>query len=433
MMHLSTPKVTLIGLLLAAALGAQDEPADKSTTKPSVSKPTSSSYYPLAEDATWQYRDTGGAEGTPVACEYRCLGRVAVKDGTCYELSYRRGKYRNWEYWASNKNGVFRFHRGYLGGWRGVARNRAPQRILAGPVGATLTWKWTEMGSVQTMAGAPQPDRETLKIHYTARIEEMQDKVKVPAGEFTAVRLRITSKGFYVTDMTWWFAKGVGPVKRLEKGRGDNPDRVFELTKFTPGIDVQETADATARRFLRKNQPWDRLDEPNQFRHMKQRFLSDHFRNQFFLVRWPKRDQTLFLRVRRGVARVFDPADIKHWRELLKDESIQLNNNAMGFGNAGQAIRYCGQAFALFVGELQGPHFKPYIRSGDFVTSHAFREGTITVKGKVRSGARGRNPVIPVIMKFDDKTLIKLKSGGLKRQPAQAQGPAPAGQRKIGR
>ncbi|MHC4078742.1 MAG: hypothetical protein ACYST0_09940, partial [Planctomycetota bacterium] len=260
MTHLSTSKITLIGLFLAAAIGAQDEPADKPTTKPSTSKPITGSYYPLAEDATWQYRDTGGA-----------------------------------------------------------------------PVGATLTWKWTEMGSVQTMGGAPQPDPETLKIHYTARIEEMQDKVKVPAGEFTAVRVKITSKGFYVVDTTWWFAKGVDPVKRLEKGRGDNPDRIFELTRFTPGIEVKETAEATARRFLRKNQSWARLDEPSQFRHMKQRFLSDHFRNQFFLVRWPKRDQTLFVRVRRGVARVFDPADIKHWRELLEDEGTQLANNAMGF------------------------------------------------------------------------------------------------------
>ena len=105
MIHLSTSKVTLIGLFLLGTLGAQDRLAGKPTTRPSTSKPTTGSYYPLAEDATWQYRDTGGAEGTPVACEYRCLGRVAVKDGTCHELSYHRGKYRNYEYWASNKNG----------------------------------------------------------------------------------------------------------------------------------------------------------------------------------------------------------------------------------------------------------------------------------------------------------------------------------------
>jgi len=393
--HLSTPAI-LISLLFMGAANSQEKPALKAAE---------SSYYPLAEDATWVYRDTGGAEGKPVECQYTCLGRVAVKGGTCFELAYRRGKYRNYEYWSSGKGGVFRFHRGYLGGWRGVNRNRKPQRILAGPVGATLTWEWTEAGSVQTMAGAPQPDPETLKIFYTARIEEMQDKIKVPAGEFTAVRVRITTKGFYASDITWWFAKNVGPVKRLEKGRGDNPDRVFELIKFTPGIEVKETAEATARHFL-KNQPGKLL-------HMKQRFLSDHFRNQFFLVRREQGKQPSFLRVRRGVAKAFNPAEIEHWRGLLKDEDTQLTNDAMGFGNAGQAARHFGQAFALFVGELQGPEFKPYLRSGDFVTSTAFREKTITVKGKVRSGAGTQTPAIPVLMKFDTKTVTKIESSGL--------------------
>jgi hypothetical protein len=76
MNHLRAFTIPLI-LLLAGAGNAQD------------------SYYPLAEDATWTYRDTGGAEGKAVECQYVCLGRVAVKGGTCFELSYRRGKYRN--------------------------------------------------------------------------------------------------------------------------------------------------------------------------------------------------------------------------------------------------------------------------------------------------------------------------------------------------
>jgi hypothetical protein len=146
---------------------------------------------------------------------------------------------------------------------------------------------------------------------------------------------------------------------------------------------------------------------------MKQRFLSDNFRNQFFLVRSKQGNQPSFLRVRRGAAKVFDPAEVEHWRGLLKDEGIQLSNNAMGFGNAGQAARHFGQAFALFVGELQGPGFKPYLRSSDFVTSTAFREKTITVKGRVRSGAGAQTPAIPVLMKFDTNTVIKIQSSGL--------------------
>ena len=396
--------IVLIALIPVAALGAQEKPA----TKPSAS------FYPLAEDATWRYRDTGGAEGRPMECEYRCLGRVAVKGGTCHELSYRRGKYRNYEYWASNKGGVSRFHRAYLGGWRGVSRNRTPQQILSGPVGATLTWKWTETGSVQTMAGAPAPDPETLKIHYTAQIEEIQDKVKVPAGEFTALRVRITSKGFYVSDTTWWFAKGTGPVKRLEKGRGDNPDRVFELIAFTPGVEVKETAEATARRFVVEFLGGNLGGQPTP---MKQRLLSTHFHNRFFLCRG-KRGPTRFLRVRRGVCQIFDPKDVKHWRKLMTDEEIQLNDNPMGPGNADQAVLHCAKALALFVGEMQGPQFKPYLRSGDFMTSVAFREKTMTVRGKVRSGASKKTPAIPVVMTFGAKTVAKIQSPGLSsKQP----------------
>jgi hypothetical protein len=395
--------IALIVLFSVAALGAQEGPA---------TRPGQISYYPLAEDATWRYRDTGGAEGRPVEAEYRCLGRVAVKGGTCHELSYRRGKYRNFEYWACNKDGVFRFHRGYLGGWRGVSRNRAPQQILSGPVGATLTWKWTETGSVQTMAGTPQPDPETLKIHYTAQIEEIQDKVKVPAGEFTALRVRVTSKGFHASDTTWWFARGTGPVKRLEKGRGDNPDRVFELIAFTPGIDVKETAEATARRFVVGFLGGNLGGRPIP---MKQRSLSQ-FRNQFFLVRDPRRGPTRFLRVRRGVCQIFDPTDLKHWRKLIADEEIQLNDNPMGPGNADQAALDCAKALALFVGELQGPKFKPYLRSGDFMTSVAFREKTMTVKGKVRSGASRKTAAIPVVMKFNAKTVTRIQSPVLTRK-----------------
>ncbi len=387
----------LIGLLLAAATVAQDRPAKSAED---------GNYYPLAEDASWRYRDTGGTEDKALDSVYTCLGRVAVKGGTCFELSYRRGNHRNYEYWSSGKGGVFRFHRGYLGGWRGVSRDREPQRILAGPVGATLTWEWTETGSVQTMAGTPQPDPETLKILYRARIEEMQDKVKVPAGEFDAVRVRITSKGFSVSDTTWWFAKGIGPVKRLEKGYGDNVDRVFELVQFVPGIDVRETAKETAARFFVKN-------PPGTLTHMKQRFLSDHFRNQFFLARFEGRTEPTFLRVRRGIATPFDPARVEHWRDLLKDEGIRLTNEPLGFGNADQAALNCAKALALFVGELQGPKFKPYLRSSDFVVSIAFREKTISVKGQVRSGSGGTHPAIPVLMKFDTSTVTQIQSRGL--------------------
>jgi hypothetical protein len=258
------------------------------------------------------------------------------------------------------------------------------------------------------MAGAPRPDPETLKIHYTARIEEMQDKVKVPAGEFTAVRVKITSTGFHVSDITWWFAKGIGPVKCVQKGRANHSDRVNELIKFTPGIEVKETAQETAKRFFAEKEK-----QPTQLVPMKQRFLNDHFRNQFFMARFKGDGKPTFLRVRRGVAKVFDPGDIEHWRALLKDEEIQLSNDAMGFGNAGQAARHCAQALALFVGELQGPQFKPYLRSSDFAVIMLGQDKTLIVKGQVRSGAGDQTPGIPVLMKFDTKTVIKIVSSGL--------------------
>lgn len=106
---------------------------------------------------------------------------------------------------------------------------------------------------------------------------------------------------------------------------------------------------------------------------------------------------------------------MEHWRALLRDEDIQLSNDTMGFGNAGQAASHCTRALALFVGELQGPGFKPYLRSSDFVVHTAFREKTITVKGRVRSGAGNQTAAIPVVMKFDTKTVIKIESSGFSK------------------
>lgn len=87
----------------------------------------------------------------------------------------------------------------------------------------------------------PYRERETWDCSYRAgeiirkatRTAGGWEKVRVPAGEFTAARVVWDLDGKGVTTSTEWYAHGIGLVQ--ETGTANNVPRKSVLKSFTPG------------------------------------------------------------------------------------------------------------------------------------------------------------------------------------------------------
>ena len=105
----------------------------------------------------------------------------------------------------------------------------------------------SEKGLVQTQAGSRQldpplyllklPCRKGDRWQVTPKAPETTttaypEQVRVPAGEFTAIRVETTERGETPGNRARWFAPGVGTIKWRYNVNGKTRERL--LTSFTP-------------------------------------------------------------------------------------------------------------------------------------------------------------------------------------------------------
>lgn len=215
--HLRLLPIFSIAFLLAAPLAGakpakKDEQPDKSGD--------ASNYYPLQVGNTWEYRvDVAGTPGKAVSriTKIESIDNVpmAVLQATVNNNVVAT------EYLAAKKEGVFRYRNGTAKGSQEIT---PPICLLKYP--ARSGDKWESEITV---------DKEKGKYYC----ETKEETVKVPAGDFKAMKVTITleSKGQKV-NTSYWFVNNVGFVKQTVEA-GDLAIEM-QLEKYELGKDAQK-------------------------------------------------------------------------------------------------------------------------------------------------------------------------------------------------
>ncbi len=225
--------------LLVVPLSAQERPAPLPTD--------AAAYLPATPGTAWEWRVsvTGGKQEQPDRAVTAIVwGSVPAQNGgEGVQIGERHGKRVSWSYQQATGDGLYELSNAYKAGIRGVGGRRT--RLLPAPIGSETRWEWEEVTPVQTMAGAPQPDPETLKVRYRSELVALDESITVPAGTYRTLHVRQQSEGRWgrnTTDFFW--APGVGLVRQVDR-HGERV-QTRELVAFRPGAAAPATVDREA-------------------------------------------------------------------------------------------------------------------------------------------------------------------------------------------
>jgi hypothetical protein len=172
-------------------------------------------YYPLKKGTEWEYTVNGGSQLLVKVVKHELKGTAM----TARLETTVDGKIVLTENLAVAKDAVL----------RAAANDNLPSKptiVLKLPPKAGDKWRIDA-----------DVDREKLEGELTC--EAIAEKIKVPAGEFTAVKVGGT---FITTAVSGekqenafqaWYAEGTGPVKIILKTQGS--EHILELKKYTAG------------------------------------------------------------------------------------------------------------------------------------------------------------------------------------------------------
>ncbi len=200
--------VPVAGLALAAGFAA---PATTAPVPAHLMPKDPPLAYPTRVGTTWVY-DHSGADRTVV------VSRVEDRDGAklvTTEFVGGDGRRTPHAVVAVSADGVF------LVAERGTALAE-PRCLLKLPYREGQTWRSAWGGLVEARTAGPW------------------EKVKVPAGEFVAVRVRSKHAHDLIGDdgsATSWYAHGVGLVRYADGGGQIRLENDLVLKSFTPGKD----------------------------------------------------------------------------------------------------------------------------------------------------------------------------------------------------
>jgi hypothetical protein len=191
--------------LLTAAVAlplAQPAPGPREPDKTAVYLPTA-----VGDELVFEKTVDGTREELP-----RWVTAVEARDGVVIvSFGYEKSGASQYQYEAST-DGVFRVP-------RADGAVRPFHRLLKLPHREGDTWE-----------EEPRSDDDDPTTKYTTGKAEV---VEVPAGKFTAVRVEaVTRANGGTARITYWWAAGVGMVKKVVRGPGVDEVRVLKL--FTP-------------------------------------------------------------------------------------------------------------------------------------------------------------------------------------------------------
>jgi hypothetical protein len=225
---LREPCLILFAVAALAACGddVQDDPDGGMVT---CTTPAAERYLPLAVGASWTY-DTSDMGAPPQSKVTTIEAFEDIGDRKTGIIGFRQRTEKLAGYslsWHSDDCTAINRHREQSFDTAGTlatdqfyvpAKLRVDETAAHLTLGATWTTAYTEV-EVDAVTGT-----HTVSKDETWTVEAVDETVTVPAGTFTALKLRKVTSGD--ADKVYWFAKGIGKVK--EEG-----EQVESLTAYT--------------------------------------------------------------------------------------------------------------------------------------------------------------------------------------------------------
>jgi hypothetical protein len=187
-------------------------------------------YLPLRVGALWRYQITA-ADGRTGAGSVRVdgLDYDAVDDGVAYRVREDLLDGTVWV-WETDKGGRISCAQEEADDPAGAVREEEtydpPVTVLderASRLVEGASWPEAFLDTTPNLRGRPKTRRAELKWE----VESLADRVTVPAGTFTCLRVRRSRK--HHPTLVSWYAKGVGLVKQT--GAGPLGDQTLALVE----------------------------------------------------------------------------------------------------------------------------------------------------------------------------------------------------------
>ncbi len=219
-------------LFLLGACG-DDAPTDSDAPVAECTTPLSERYLPLVVGASWTY-DTSdmGSPVVPKTTTFEAFEDVGdVKTGV---MAFRQrtekvvGHALSWH--RDDCTGVSRHREQTFDGAGTLVTDQfyVPGKLRVDESAAHVTLGATWSTAYTEVERDPINGTTTRSKDETWVVEGVDESVTVPAGTFTALRVRKTTSG--AADKTYWFVKGVGKVKEMG-------EQVEDLTAYSiPGL-----------------------------------------------------------------------------------------------------------------------------------------------------------------------------------------------------
>jgi hypothetical protein len=188
----------------------------------------------LRKGNVWTYLQK--SDGRETTVRDTALEFVKVGESHVLEIkSEHSGGHVAFRYLGQDERGLLSYYNSQMRG-PGVSADIKPVVLAQLPFTKGLTWKWVEPWRGQTAGEVDEVALRRLDRQASAVVVAEQEPVSVPAGDFNAVHVRVTSVDGYGhrSFADHWYAFGVGLVKSVHK----SPDGELEqvLTKFEPAV-----------------------------------------------------------------------------------------------------------------------------------------------------------------------------------------------------
>ncbi len=301
---------------------------------------------PLVPGTQWVFDAT--RDGRTREVVRRVLGAKVVtgageRQHVVHQVLVLDGNASGFEYWSADDRGVYR-HAALRGGpavaeFQPLAAGGPWTRVVALPLGTETAWTTTavatrEVDRVVAAGGAAAGGRtENVALDQRAELVAAAAEVRVPAGTFRAVHVRIVpaAAGGAAGDMgdagvagdagvveQLWFAPGVGIV-RATRDHGGVTTESMELRSSTPGREVP-AAEQVLRTFLAKDAGVTNFGPVQSTAWLAASGELLLPSSRFAVVTFV--DRTVVYRVQDGKVTEFDPAAVDSWTALVRDEDL---------------------------------------------------------------------------------------------------------------
>ena len=203
--------------------GDASDPARKENPAPDPAKPL----LPLSLGSRWDYKNTDTLTGTVTTKTSVVTGKKPF-DGQpgveVFVLQTDEGATRSIVYVEVKDTVALRHREDEFRGGALVSYSLFTPAALRGPEAMPTSGQVLRDTFTEEQHNPDGTVHRTKSDDYTWNVDSLADKITVPAGTFSAVRVRRVKLANKKEKLTWW-VPGIGKIKEVE-------DRIEELTSY---------------------------------------------------------------------------------------------------------------------------------------------------------------------------------------------------------